>query len=195
MTLRCTATRSRHGGQRSRCASTDARVARRGLAVDVGREQRIELAALTHRASHHVRFLLCSPPDSTCLDSGAASVAPVASRSYSARRPREIRDITVPIGTSRTSGDFRVRQLLHVAQPDRLPERVRQRVERRLQVGVERRAGQQLLGRVLLAAATPAACSTISLSTSIGLRPSCRRMLRNVLWRIVNSHAFRFVPR
>ena len=39
-----------------------------------------------------------------------------------------------------------------------------------------------------------AACSTVSLSTSTGLRTSCRRMFRNVLWRIVNSHALRFVP-
>ena len=33
------------------------------------------------------------------------------------------------------------------------------------------------------------------LFTSTGFLPSWRRMLRNVLWRIVNSHAFRLVPR
>ena len=36
--------------------------------------------------------------------------------------------------------------------------------------------------------------STRSLSTSTGSRPLSRRRLRSVLWRIVNSQAFRFVP-
>ena len=68
------------------------------------------------------------------------------------RRPREIRDITVPIGTSSIAGDLGVRKLLDVAQPHRLTERLGQRVERRLQVRVERRPRQHLLGRLLVAA-------------------------------------------
>jgi len=36
--------------------------------------------------------------------------------------------------------------------------------------------------------------STDSLSTSTGFRLRPRRSFRNTLWRIVKSHAFRFVP-
>ncbi len=56
-----------------------------------------------------------------------------------------MRDITVPTGIVQDLGNLLVRQLLDVAQPDRLAERFGQRVERRLQFRVELGAQQQRL--------------------------------------------------
>jgi hypothetical protein len=64
---------------------------------------------------------------------------------------------------------------------------------------VDRRLGRALAALLeappaVAAGSAGATRSSRSLSTSTGSRPISRRRLRKVLWRIVNSHAFRFVP-
>ena len=152
-TTRSPATRSRHGGHAAEVRLERARSRAGRPRRPLGREQRFEVPALSS-------WSVTSHPPS---DVAVGSFTPIAARAADAaprlapaarnsiRRPREIRDITVPIGTSSDAGDLGVRELLDVAQPDRLAKRVGQRVERRLQVDVERRPRQQLLRRPLVA--------------------------------------------
>ena len=114
--------------------------------------------------------------------------------SDNARRPREIRDITVPIGTSST---------VAISAYDSSSTSRSQTAWRNASGSASSAAcrsassvapRQNLLRRLASPARRLTARSTASLSTSTGFRPSCRRMFRNVLWRMVNSHALRLVP-
>ena len=177
--------RSRHGGHAARCASTARRAA--------GVSSPSTYGASRSSSSPQVRISSAMLP-SQLRRFAAVRPRRACSPSDSARRPREIRDITVPIGTSSTLAISAYDQFLDVAQPDRLAERVGQRVERRLQVRVERGAGQDLLRRLRPRARRRPPARPPRCLRRPGLRPSWRRTLRNVLWRIVNSHALRFVP-
>jgi hypothetical protein len=71
-------------------------------AVHVRRKQRFNISTLSHD-SHRTSGTLASWHLVTHLDAALAlpSARDCVNRSCSIRRPREIRDITVPIGTSR----------------------------------------------------------------------------------------------
>ena len=106
--------------------------------VHVRREQRLEIPTLTHDYIY---------PRATFGASARRMSQPFVQHPPSARDPRHHRaDRNVE-----HRGNLRVGEFLDVPQPDRLPERLRQRVERRLQIGVERRPRQQLLGRLVRA--------------------------------------------
>ncbi len=62
----------------------------RRLAIDVGRQEWLEVSALTH--GDHTTSAFCLRSPAGCADN----------RSYNMRRPREILDITVPMGTLST---------------------------------------------------------------------------------------------
>ena len=175
------------GGQAARCASTD-RGAPSGvvLAVHVRRERS---SSSRRSGSRQPCFLTSSR---RALPGRRQPAAPAARRT-SARRPREIRDITVPIGTSSTvaisayesSSTSRSQTAWRKASGSassaacRSASSVgaRQHLLRRLRPrGVVNRPLDRLAVDVDRVAAVVAA------------------VLRNVLWRIVNSHALRLVP-
>ena len=119
----------------------------RRLPIDVGCKQRFEVATLSHhsplidrQSSSHstivARRRAASPRRQAIVQHPAAA--------RDARHHRPDRHVDDP-------RDLGVAEFLDVAQPDRLPERLRQLVERRLQIGVERRPRQQLLRRPLVA--------------------------------------------
>ena len=100
--------------------------------VDVGRAT-ARMTSDTH-SSRHRHLCIGLSPDSSCSNS-----MPAASRD--ARHHRSDRHVE-------HLGDLRIREFLDVAQPDRLAKRLRQLVERRLQVRVERGPQQEPLRRV-----------------------------------------------
>ena len=119
-----------------------------------------------------------------------------SSCSNSSRRPREMRDITVPAGMSSIAAISAYENSSTSRSQTACAEGVGQRVERGLEVDVERRIEQQLLRasqRVPGSASAPA--RPTSLSTSTGSRAASRAAVAQVFIRIVNSHARRFVPR
>ncbi len=91
-------------------------------------------------------------------------------------------------------GDLRIRELLDVAQPDGLAKHIRQLIERRTKVRVERVPKQKLLGRFRSPASPSAVASTssrreLSTSTVAASRPASRSRFLHVLCRIVDSQA------
>ena len=180
---------ARHGGTPPGAARR-LRVGRRQQAVDVRGQasavRRQSVIVIGHR--YDVRSLQ-SMRHAVFCGTALSRLEQQAAPARDARHHRSDRD-------AEHLRNLRIGELLHVAQPDRLAERLGQRVERRLQVGVERGPEQDPLGRVVRASGRPAAAasSTRALSISTGSRAASRRRFRHVLWRIVYSQALRFVP-
>src|SRR5687767_7934594 len=118
------------------------------------------------------------------------------SRSYSSRRPREILDITVPIGmptmpaisayvNSSTSRSHTASRNASGSVSSAACRSSRTVARSRICSGVSSAAGPS---------PPDTACSTRGLSISTASRAASRRRFRHVFSRIVYSHAFRFVP-
>ncbi len=141
------ATGARRRRTMARWASTWAAALGERLAVHVRWQQRLDLATLGHSMrlggspGSYVSLRRC-PIISNALH--ARRRVPARSRSCSCRRPREMRDITVPIGIARASAISWYERLFDVAQPDRVAELFGQRIQRRLQFRAE--AGPQQQG-------------------------------------------------
>ena len=200
------------------------------LAVDVRREQRLEVPTLAHRrciiftargappplararaASKPRRtsrgpqaLLLISPtcpfaPPSASVNvrwRSAASAGLRRTASRSCRAAARARCATSRCRSARRAPG-RSPRTTAPRRPAARPPGGTRRAARRAPPADPRRAWRASGSAPATASreASPPPARRASLSTSTGFRPSCRRMLRNVLWRIVNSHALRFVPR